>query len=272
VDRATEVERAANDDGAGFWDYLPTIRMRRTRERDRGRPTSSNRASSFHLRWGGLPTGIVEAEAVLEVVEPPRVAELYFWALQVTFSQGARSFGGAHLGLQWHPQHPGSTAVNWGGYAAAGGELDGSTSDLPSALHNPNTRDMAWEPHRPYRLRVARSADRHGWTGWVDDRPVRDLFAGGSELTGLMVWSEVFARCDDPTAAVRWSGLVGRDEAGREHRPDRLTVTYQSVTDGGCTNTDVVVAPDGRSVEQRTATPRTVPAGVTLPFGSAPVS
>ena len=146
--------------------------------------------------------------------------ELYFWALQVTFAQGGRRFGGAHLGLQWHPRHPGSTAVNWGGYAAAGGELDGSTSALPSALGNPNTRDLTWEPHRPYRLAVTRDEQVGGWTGWVDDLPVRHLFAGGRELTGLMVWSEVFARCDDPPAAVRWSEL-SRARRARRRAPAR---------------------------------------------------
>lgn len=248
---------------------MPKSWKRDRTTRTSGRPTSSNRASSFHLRWGGLPAGVraVAAEAVLEVVEPPSVPELYFWALQVTFAQGGRRFGGAHLGLQWHPRHPGSTAVNWGGYAAAGGELDGSTSALPSALDNPNTRDLTWEPHRPYRLAVTRDEAVGGWTGWVDDLPVRHLFAGGHELTGLMVWSEVFARCDDPPVAVRWSDLSVRDELGVEHRPDRLTVSYQDVVDGGCSNTDVRVAPDGRSVEQRTSTDRRTAAGTTLPFG-----
>jgi hypothetical protein len=207
---------------------------------------------------------LVSAEAVLEVVLAPQVAELYFWALQVTFSDRGRRFGGGHLGLQWHPQHPGSTAVNWGGYAPAGGELDGSVSPLPSALGNPNTRDMAWEPNRPYRLGVSRGAG--GWIGAVDGRPVRELHAGGAELVDLMVWSEVFARCDDPPVVVRWSELVARDASGREHRPDRLTVTYQSVADGGCSNTDVVVAPGGGSVEQRTSVPRTVRHGTVLRF------
>jgi hypothetical protein len=157
--------------------------------------------------------------------------------------------------------------VNWGGYAATGGELDGSTSALPSALANPNTRDLTWEPHRPYRLAVTRGEQVDGWTGWVDDLPVRHLYAGGQELTGLMVWSEVFARCDDPPAAVRWSDLCVRDELGVEHRPDRLTVSYQDVLDGGCSNTDVRMAADDRSVEQWTSTERTVRAGTTLPFG-----
>jgi hypothetical protein len=236
------------------------------RERTRGRPTSSNGASSFHLRWGGLPTGVplVSAEAVLEVVVPPQIPELFFWALQVSFADRGRRFGGAHLGLQWHPRHPGSTAVNWGGYAPAGGELDGSVSALPSALDNPNTRDLRWEPHRPYRLRVARRPD--GWIGSVDDVPIRVLYAGGAELVELMVWSEVFARCDDPPVVVRWSELAARDASGQEHRPDRLTVTYQAVGDGGCSNTDVVVGPDGGWVEQRTSVPRTVRHGTVLRF------
>jgi hypothetical protein len=154
--------------------------------------------------------------------------------------------------------------VNWGGYAPAGGELDGSISALPSALGNPNTRDMVWEPRRPYHLSVTRGPD--GWIGSVDGWPVRELYAGGAELVDLMVWSEVFARCDDPGVTVRWSGLVARDATGAEHRPDRLAVTYQTVADGGCSNTDVAVAADGRSVEQRTSAPRTVRHGAVLPF------
>jgi hypothetical protein len=235
--------------------------------RTTGRPTSSNRASSFHLRWGGLPAGVkfVAAEVVLEVVEPPVVPELYFWALQVGFADGARRTGGGHLGLQWHPAHPGSTAVNWGGYGAGGGELRGSVSGLPSALDNPNTRDLRWVPRRPYRLAVTRGAEPGHWTGSVDGQPVRDLFGGGRQLVDVMVWSEVFARCDDPSVTVRWSDLRVRDADGGIHRPDRLTVTYQAVADGGCSNTDVIVGPDW--VDQRTSVPRTVPAGTTLPFG-----
>jgi hypothetical protein len=261
-----EVERVRHRDGSGFWDYFPTIRMLKSlkRDRTRGRPASANRASSFHLRWGGLPAGVpmVAAEAVLEIVEPPQVAELYFWALQVTFTDRGRRYGGGHLGLQWHPQYPGSTAVNWGGYAASGGELSGSISALPSALGNLNTRDLAWEPGRRHRLTVTRG--EAGWTGAVDGQPIRDLHAGGTELVDLMVWSEVFARCDDPPVVVRWSDLLARDETGAEHRPDRVTVTYQSVADGGCSNTDVVVGPEGRWVEQRTSTERTVAPGTTL--------
>ena len=102
-----------------------------------------NGASSFHLAWDA-PTGPwIGADVVLEVTEPPTVPALYFWALQVSFEDRGRAAGGAHLGLQWYPPHPGSTAVNWGGYAPDGRELDGSNSLLPSATGNPNTRDFA---------------------------------------------------------------------------------------------------------------------------------
>ena len=130
---------------------------------------------------------------------------------------------------------------------------------------------MTWPGSRtgPTGSTVTRDEAVGGWTGWVDDLPVRHLFAGGRELTGLMVWSEVFARCDDPPAAVRWSDLLGARRApAPTHRPDRLTVSYQAVTDGGCSNTDVRVAPDGRSVEQRTVDrPRTWRPARRVPFG-----
>ena len=50
----------------------------------------------------------LEAEAVLEVLVAPSVAELSFWALQVGFVADGRDAGAAHLGLQWYPAHPGS--------------------------------------------------------------------------------------------------------------------------------------------------------------------
>ncbi|MEJ7584420.1 MAG: hypothetical protein WKF43_10125 [Acidimicrobiales bacterium] len=138
---------------------------------------SSNRASSFHLRWGGLPPAValVAAEATLEVVQAPAVAELYFWALQVSFTDRGRHTGGAHVGLQWHPAHPGATAVNFGGYGTTGHELDGSTSALPSATANPNTRDLDWRTGRPYRLSVVPGSGRGEWDGAVDGAVVRRL-------------------------------------------------------------------------------------------------
>src|SRR4051794_20715272 len=126
-------------------------RERRPRMRVAGRPTSSNGASSFHLHWR-MPRSepLVEVEATIEVLVPPVVPDLYFWALQVGFKGG----GAAHTGLQWHPYRGGTPAVNWGGYRGGGGELDGSVSDLPALDGNPNTRLLAWEPRRPHVLRV----------------------------------------------------------------------------------------------------------------------
>ena len=119
-----------------------------------GRPRSSNGASSLHLGWD-VPQPVaddpwVAADAVLEVRSPPEVLALYFWALQASFTDRGRHGGAGHLGLQWYPAHPGSTAVNWGGYGPDGRELDGSASTLPSATGNPNTRDYAWSPATPY--------------------------------------------------------------------------------------------------------------------------
>ena len=84
--------------------------------RTHGDPPSANGASSLHLRWDlDDRPGCREVSVTLEVLQPPTVDRLYFWALQADFATGdagRRPAGGAHLGLQWHPQHPGSTAVN----------------------------------------------------------------------------------------------------------------------------------------------------------------
>jgi hypothetical protein len=191
------------------------------------------------------------------------VAELHFWALQASFVAGGRRYGAGHLGLQWYPRHPGSTAVNWGGYAQGGGELEGSASALPSATGNPNTRDFAWEPGRPYRLEISAGATPGHWRGSVDGLTVRELHAGGSALADMVVWSEVFARCDDPSSAVRWSRFEGRTAGGGTVRPDRVLVNYQRHADGGCANTDVRPTADG--LLQITSTDRTTPQGAVLP-------
>src|SRR5204863_5273079 len=133
---------------------VPLLRRARTR----GFPPSGNGASSFHLGWR-LPQGaghLVSASVTLEVLTPPVVDDLYFWALQVTFP-GA---GAAHLGLQWNHRHPAFGAVNWRGYAADGSLLAGTESPLPSTPADPNTPDYAWEPGPPSRLRVHRTDQR----------------------------------------------------------------------------------------------------------------
>jgi hypothetical protein len=206
----------------------------RRRERTTGYPTSSNRASSMHLHWDPAPSPVREVTATLEIVEAPMVDELYFWALQVSFVERGRRVGAAHLGLQWYRLHPGGTAVNWGGYRDGAGELDGDESALPSATGNPNTRDYAWRPRTPYRLRITGDGDGW-WTGSVTDvvrgeeTVVRRLRGGGDALASPVVWSEVFARCDDPSVVVRWSDL--------SPAPPALRPTYQSHQDGGCANT-----------------------------------
>ena len=229
------------------------LRRGRTRgARTDGPPTSSNGASSMHLWWTPAAKGpgpLRTVSAVLEIVEPPAVERLHFWALQTTFvDDQRRPIGGAHLGLQWHAGHPGGTAVNWGGYRADGaGELDGhASSALPSATGNVNTRDFVWHPGRPYRLTI----DVDG-TGSVTDviagstTVVRRLDVGGAvALSSPVVWSEVFARCDDPSSAVQWSQLDPPAVATQ--------VTYQSFEDGGCTNTRIEVVDGGSTFVQRT--------------------
>jgi hypothetical protein len=213
----------------------------------------------------------VAVEATLEVVEPPVVNRLYFWALQAGFSEGTRRTGAGHLGLQHHPRHPGGTAVNWGGYRAGGGLLDGSESALPSARNNPNTRDFDWRPRVAYRLSITPSPDRPGaWRGAVTDLAtggatvVRDLYGGGDRLIDPVVWSEVFADCDHPSAAVRWSALSAITAAGERLAPRAVRVGYQSHADGGCDNT--TVEPDGSGFIQRTTSDRQVPPGAVVPW------
>lgn len=240
-----------------------------TRRRERGLPTSSNRASSFHLRWLEAPP-LIEMSVTLEIVEPPRVRRLYFWALQASFSGPDGVTGGAHLGLQWHAIHPGGTAVNFGGYDAAGRELHGTRSVLPSAPGNQNTRDYRWEPGRAYRLRIG-PAEPGWWSGSVTDLEsgtrsvVRSLEGGGDHLVSPMVWSEVFARCDDPSVLVAWSDPAGVDLGGGRWRPQTASVSYQTVEHGGCSNTDVLE--EGSRLLQRTSTPRLADPGRVLVWG-----
>lgn len=220
---------------------------RRGRPRTSGTPPSANGVSSLHLRWdvdGDLRS--VSVDLTVEVA--PSVPRLYFWALQADFATAlGHPAGGAHLGLQWHPAHPDGRAVNWGGYRWDGSELDGSSSALPSATANPNTRDFAWQPNRAYRLTIARTetttrpSGPTAWRATVTDLTVdattvvRDLFVPGDRIRGALVWSEVFARCarspakpvctNEPTPPAPWDRArccpahaevsAGRAEQGR---------------------------------------------------------
>lgn len=244
--------------------------------RVRGEPPSANGASSFHLTWE-LPGEFVAVGVTLEVVEAPRADRLYFWALQVDFSDRGRAAGGGHLGLQHHPQYPGRTAVNWGGYDAAGQVLAGGASRLPGALGNPHTRNLTWRPERPYRLAVGLAppdeqpgGDVTAWRGTVTDLVdgttvvVRDLLPRGNRLVRPMVWSEVFARCEQPPVEVRWSEPWATTEDGRTLRPTAAITNYQRREDGGCDNTCSWV--EGGRLVQRTCTERTTASGVRLPL------
>ena len=239
-----------------------------------GEPASSNGASSFHL-WWDLPYGelLSEVSATLEIIEPPTVDRLYFWALQASFVKPGG--GGAHLGLQHHPRFPGQTAANWGGYRqpGSGAHLEGTVSPLPSALGNPNTRDFPWIPHRPYRLTIGRSPDLgpaglFSWRGTIEDlhtgdvTVVRDLFSRGEYLRGPVVWTESFARCDHPPVAVRWSDLLAVGEADQPIAVASVSASFQDRAAGGCDNTDVTV--DRAGWVQTTTSERTARSGVPL--------
>jgi hypothetical protein len=257
-------------------------------------------ASSFHLVWR-LPAAaraarLVEASAVLEVLTPPSVPTVYFWALQVDFVNGRGVWGGGHTGVQWNPRYPGGTAVNWGGYAArelGGAVLEGTISDLPGFADDPHTLAYAWLPSREYRFRVYRSPEISGaWRAEVTDvlsgeaSVIRDLLPaeaqdrgllrrllsrrgdrsaetlGGGHLVRPIVWSEVFAECDAPSVSVRWSDLRAVDENGAILRPEEIAVSYQSAAEGGCSNTSVAV--DSAGILQITNTPRVVDQGTNL--------
>jgi hypothetical protein len=237
------------------------------RERLSGPPRSANGASSFHAFWH-LPRGcapLAEVSCTLEVLGRPAHDRLVFWALQASFTgEGSAPRGAGHLGLQWHPSHPGSTAANWGGYDQRGSDLAGSTSARPSALGNANTRDYGWEPGRPYRLSISRAPD--GGSGAIDGEALRVLHAGGAALSAPMVWSEVFADCDAPPTTIRWSALEAITVAGERVGADAVTVNYQRESDGGCSNTDTAVDDRGRVV-QRTSVARVTPQDTVLPLG-----
>jgi hypothetical protein len=251
-----------------------------SRQRTSGEPRSANGASSFHLIWDLPQVPLQRVEATLEVVIPPAVSRLYFWALQVSFAAGPRLQGGAHLGLQWNPRHPGSTAVNFGGYGPAEGGtrvLEGSTSKLGGLRHDPHTRHFPWELGHRYRLSVAPAPEApegmRAWRGTVEDldggaeQVVRDLYTRGEYLFSPMVWSEVFARCEHPSVVVRWSDLRATGMGGEELRPQHVRVNYQGRPEGGCANTSVGL--DELGILQITAVQREVPQSAVLPVPGA---
>jgi len=123
-----------------------------------------------------------------------------------------------------------------------------------------------WEPGRPYRFRVFRAGD--AWRAEVEDlgqghtTVIRDLYAGGHRLIDPVVWTEIFAPCDDPSVTVRWSSMKARTGEGLVVRPRLVTVTYQEKQAGGCPNT--TVGSDDVGLLQTTNRRRTVGAGAEL--------
>jgi hypothetical protein len=95
---------------------------------------------------------------------------------------------------------------------------------------------------------------------------VRTLAAGGDRLFALMVWSEVFAPCDAPPLAVRWSAFRATTAPGRVVAPVAVHVNYQRHEDGGCDNSTALA--DGGAVRQITGTERLVPQGTRLPLST----
>lgn len=212
----------------------------------------------------------MEALATLEVLEAPVAPRLYFWALQASFvSAAGRRFGTAHTGLQWNPRHPGSRAVNWGGYAQASdvtSVLDGSVSALPGIPGDANTRNFDWQPGVGYRFRIHRVDT--GWRSEVTDTGtgrttvIRDLYAGGDRVADLVVWSELFCACTDPQVVVRWSDLHAVAADGTVVRPRQVGTTFPA---GGCPNVDSVGTPEG--IVQVTGTVRRGRDGGVVPIG-----
>lgn len=234
-------------------------------ERITGRPPSGNGASSFHIHLEA-PERFSQVSVTLAIVEPPTVDRLYFFALQASF-WSTHHHGGAHVGLQWNQRHPGSTAVNWGGYDGHGSILDGSESELPSAPNDRNTRDFAWRPNTPYRFTIG-PRTQTGWPAAVTDlssgvrSEIRELFCEGDQLRKAIVWAEVFADCDHPPVEIRWrdAEVIARDGTAMPIRRGR--VTYQSHPDGGCANTTVLA--DGPWIVQRSASERRTPHNTVL--------
>jgi hypothetical protein len=251
--------------------WVKTLLSPGVRERVAGAPSSQNGASSFHL-WWDVPFGerMKGASVTLEVTRRPALDRLVFFALQVAFIKPGG--GGAHLGLQHHPEFPARSAVNWGGYDPHGGYLDGSPSELRSTRDDPNTRDFPWEAGVPYRLEIARDRERsdgtYAWRGSVTDTSsgrtthVRDLYSAGAYLRGPVMWIESFAPCDAPRSEVRWldASVVMDDDSVRP--VTAMRVDYQPHAAGGCTNTNSIV--DNGTFVQRTGQLRTTKAGTTI--------
>lgn len=260
-------------------DWVKNLMSPGVRERVSGTPESATGASSFHLWWDvRFGERLTAASVTLQVTRRPDLDRLVFFAMQVAFVKPGG--GGAHIGLQHHPQFPAQSAANWGGYDPDGEVLRGSHSSLPSTPDDPNTRDYAWVADRPYQLAVERadhdepvggSADLVAWRGTITDlvsgeqTVVRDLYSHGRFLRAPVVWIESFAPCDAPRFEARWSNATVVTEDGDVRAVRRMRADYQPHAAGGCTNTNSFV--EGVSFVQRTGQLRTTKPGTTLAIG-----
>jgi hypothetical protein len=192
--------------------------------------------------WWALPQGVrvVAAEADLRIASAPSSGHLMFWAMQAGFA-GVREYGAGHLGLQWWNRYPNNTAANWGGYDERGVVLKGTKLAIPDPLNDGNTGAFTWLPGTTYRLRIDKG-DK-GWRGSIHSPEagttvLRLLHADGDRLSHVVVWSELFCRCDASSVSAVWSNMVAIDSDGATHAIDRVNISYQSYADGGCTNTN----------------------------------
>lgn len=246
-------------------------------QRNTGKPGGGNGASSFHLWWSPPTLSLKEVSVVLKIENEPDINELYFWALQASFYDiNGETSGGAHTGLQWHPNSNGIPfkTINWGGYDGNGQVLSGSESSLAPKTNDPsdpNTKNFNWSAGREYKFRIYETPGVVGaWRAEVQDlstgktQVIRDLYGGGDFLGSIAVWSEVFAACDDPSVSVTWSDFTGVTESGSSIDYSAATVNYQTYDNGGCTNTNSYAVSNG--IRQTTNTTRTTPQASALSF------
>ena len=203
-------------------------------------------ASSFHVDLDHTPARAISAQ--VEVVLAPVPSDgLVFWALQVGVEDADGNLYGVHLGLQHYGAHPGARAVNFGGYGPDGAELTGSTSALPSATGNPNTRDFPWKAGTPYVLSIRMTAG--GVVGVVDGTVVRTLaIPNARRLVQGVVWTEDFRACSAAPVVARWTELA----TNKGHITD-AKARYQA---DGCTDTSTTIE-GGNTLVQRTGAVRT---------------
>ena len=176
----------------------------------------------------GLPTQpLLECSAVLEVVVPPSVPRLYFWALQASFSDGTPTPRRCPPRIAVEHQVPAVGRRPTGADTPRTGRCcRGPSPRCPSTRKDPNTRDYPWIAGHRYRLQdrpQRRDQRRHGRLAGNDHphRVGRRGQGARSPHQGASTWSGRWCgrRCSPgasiPTTVVRWSDLRAID--GRRH-------------------------------------------------------